>query len=126
MLCPALAAERRQAWAKLESRDHSTEAIFCHNKAGTDLMILGSNNVTMRNGVAFRQECAQRFKFRETENGYQITHFSSYIVRPGTLHSDPSALRVSSDNVAIQDSAPLIKAIEAAPLKPQPPMPENH
>ena len=77
----ALAAERRQSWRLLQSRDHSTSKIYCHDKACTDLFVWGSNNVVMRNGVAFTQECAQHFKLLEREGKYYISLFKSFIVR---------------------------------------------
>ena len=93
MLSQALTAERRQAWAKLESRDHSTDTIFCHDTAGTSLMVLGSNKVTMRNGIVFSQRCAQHFKLRREDHRYQISHFSSYIVSQRTFSLGLSRLQ---------------------------------
>lgn len=84
----ALEAERKQSWIKLEKRDHRTHGIYVRNSEGTDLVVLGENEVTMRNGVVFRQGYAQRFVLRSVGNAngqgeeqYLIERFQSYLVR---------------------------------------------
>lgn len=76
----ALAVERKNSWRLLQSRHHSTSKIYTHREDGTELMIWGSNDVVMRNGVAFSQEFAQCFQLVLHDDKYYIVLFKSFIV----------------------------------------------
>lgn len=72
----ALISGRPQSLKKLQRRDHFIDRIYRHDKAGTDIVILGSNAVTMRNDITFTQGYAQRFELKEVYDGvYHIVLF---------------------------------------------------
>ena len=99
------------------------------DKEGLDLAIFGSNDVVLRNGVAFSQGYAQQFRLKETdEGGYQITRFQATIVSRTMAHPNGYVCRkgILTDRCTQhQDSAPLSRAIAAKPFPDQKEVPSS-